>query len=125
METQQTKPLKNLKGHLPSECAEWITPVRDALETLYGRWKLPIIISLSFGDKRFKQMVNEIPGITDKSLSKELKDLEANQLIKRTVFDTFPPRVEYSITEHGRSLEKVVNELRNWGNEHRKKIIGR
>jgi len=125
METIDRKQKHDIKTVYEGECSEWITPVRDALETLYGRWKLPIILSLSFGDKRFKQMVNEIPGITDKSLSKELKDLEANQLIKRTVFDTFPPRVEYSITEHGKSLEKVVNELRNWGNEHRKKIIGR
>lgn len=108
-----------------SECAEYIVPVRDALDVLYGRWKLPIIISLTFGSRRFKQIIAEIPGLTDKSLSKELKELETNQLIKREVHDSFPPRVEYSITEHGRSLEKVINELRDWGKEHRKKIIGK
>lgn len=111
-------------GH-PSECAEWIVPVRDALEVLYGRWKLPIIISLTFGPKRFKQIMSEIPGLGDKSLSKELKELENDQLITRKVFDSFPPRVEYAITAHGRSLEKVIDELRDWGKEHRKKIIGR
>ncbi|HUM47921.1 MAG TPA: helix-turn-helix domain-containing protein, partial [Chitinophagales bacterium] len=100
-----------------------IIPVRDALEILSGKWKLPIIISLSFGTKRFRQMAKEINGITDKMLSKELKELEVNQLVKRTVYDSFPPAVEYSITPHGKSLEKVVNELRNWGMEHRKKII--
>ncbi|AKD58281.1 HxlR family transcriptional regulator [Spirosoma radiotolerans] len=107
-----------------SECAEYIIPVRDALDVLYGRWKLPIIISLTFGSRRFKQIIEEIPGLTDKSLSKELKELESNQLITRKVYDSFPPRVEYSITEHGRSLSKVINELRDWGNQHRKKIIG-
>ncbi len=112
------------EGHR-SECAEWITPVRDALDVLYGRWKLPIIISLTFGDRRFKQIIAEIPGLTDKSLSKELKELEVNQLITRKVFDSFPPRVEYAITQHGRSLEKVINELRDWGNDHRRKILGR
>jgi DNA-binding HxlR family transcriptional regulator len=106
------------------ECTRMILPVRDALEILRGRWKLPIIISLSFGTKRFKQISKEINGITDKMLSKELKDLEVNQLVKRTVYDSFPPAVEYSITEHGKSLEKVVAELRNWGVEHRRKIIG-
>jgi len=55
-------------------------------------------------------------------LSKELKEFEVNHLVKRTVYDTFPPTVEYSITEHGKSLEKVVAELRNWGLKHRKKI---
>jgi DNA-binding HxlR family transcriptional regulator len=51
--------------------------------------------------------------------------MEANQLITRKVFETFPPRVEYTITDHGRSLEKVINELRDWGNSHRRKIIGK
>jgi len=105
------------------ECIKFIVPVRDALEILSGKWKIPIIISLSFGAKRFKQISKELSTITDKMLSKELKELEINHLVKRSVYDTFPPTVEYSITEHGKSLEKVVTELRNWGLEHRKKII--
>ncbi len=113
--------------HQPHEinakaCAGMLLPVRDALEVLNGRWKLPIIVSLTFGTKRFKQIANELTGITDKMLSKELKDLEANQLIKRTVHDTFPPTVEYSITEHGKSLRKVLEALGSWGVEHRAKI---
>ena len=81
------------------------------------------MLALSTGTKRFKQISNEIPNITDKMLSKELKDLEMNKLIERTVIDTFPPTVEYTITEHGETLRKVIQELRNWGLEHRKKII--
>ena len=106
-------------------CQNAIMPVRDALEVLNGKWKLPILIALSFGTRRFKQISKEVNGITDKVLSKELKDLEANQLIKREVYDTFPPTVEYSITPHGKSLENVIDELRNWGMSHRKKIIGK
>lgn len=106
-------------------CQDIIRPVRDALEVLNGKWKLAIIGSLSFGTKRFKQISREVHGITDKVLSKELKELEANQLIKREVYDTFPPTVEYSITPHGRSLENVIDELRRWGLSHRKKIIGK
>ena len=108
-----------------TECTARLLPVRDALQVLNGKWKIPIIITLSFGARRFKQIANEIHGITDKMLSKELKDLEINQLIKRTIYDTFPPTVEYSITEHGKSLEKVIDELRIWGEEHRKQIIGK
>ncbi len=108
-----------------SECVQMILPVRDALDILSGKWKLPIIISLGFGNKRFTQISGEIPGITDRMLSKELKMLEENQLIKRTVYDAFPPVVEYSITPHGRSLEKVITELRTWGEQHRRKIHGR
>ena len=106
-----------------SECTKMILPVRDALEILRGKWKLPIIISLSFGNKRFKQMSKEIPNITDKMLSKELRDLEMNQLVKRTVYDSVPVVVEYSMTSYGKSLEKVIIELRDWGIQHRKRII--
>ena len=106
----------------PSECLEMILPVRDALDILSGKWKLPIIISLSFGNKRFSQMANEIPNITDRMLSKELRDLEMNKLVKRTVYNSVPVVVEYSMTEYGRSLDKVINELRIWGKAHRKVI---
>ncbi|OXA95895.1 winged helix-turn-helix transcriptional regulator [Flavobacterium hercynium] len=115
---------KTPAAHEKGECLKMILPVRDALEVLNGRWKLPIIISLSFGNKRFGEISKEINGITDKMLSKELKELELNKMITRTVHDTFPPMVEYSITKHGRSLDLVITALRNWGIEHRKEIIG-
>ena len=116
---------KELNPHTWGECTKSILPVRDALEVLSGKWKLPIIISLMFGNKRFSQIAKEVPGITDKTLSKELKHLEANELIKREVHDTFPPTVEYSITPHGLSLEKVLQELHFWGLLHRKQVIGK
>jgi len=107
------------------ECVKAILPVKDALEVLNGRWKIPIIISLKFGNKRFKEISRDVQGITDKVLSKELKALEVNQLIARTVFDTFPPTVEYSLTEHGFSLHNVITALGEWGTSHREKIIGK
>ena len=99
--------------------------IRDALEALEGKWKLLILFSLSSGPKRFKQISKEVNGITDKILSKELKSLETNKLIKREVYDTFPPTVEYSITPHGMSLENLMDELHYWGLTHRKKIMGK
>jgi DNA-binding HxlR family transcriptional regulator len=112
-----------MKERSHEECTKAIIPVRDALDILSGKWKLPIIISLSFGNKRFGQMSKQIPGITDKMLSKELRDLEINQLIKRTVYDSVPVVVEYSMTPYGRTLEKLIDELQNWGLKHRKRII--
>ena len=108
-----------------SACTGMIVPVRDALDILSGKWKLPIIISLSFGNKRFKQIAKEIPNITDKMLSKELRDLEMNQLVKRTVYDSVPVTVEYSMTSYGKSLDKVIEELAKWGMQHRKRILGK
>ncbi|WP_390890897.1 winged helix-turn-helix transcriptional regulator [Emticicia fluvialis] len=98
--------------------------IKDALEALEGKWKLLILFSLYDGPKRFKQIAKEVSGITDKTLSKELKSLETNALIKREVFDTFPPTVQYSITEHGLSLNNLVEELHLWGMLHRKKMMG-
>lgn len=109
--------------HTPSKCTSMITPVRDALDILSGKWKLPIIISLSFGNKRFSQIAKEIPGITDKMLSKELRDLEMNELVKRTVYDSVPVVVEYSMTPYGKTLNKVINELKKWGTQHRQRIM--
>jgi DNA-binding HxlR family transcriptional regulator len=106
-------------------CPHSVLAIKDALEALEGRWKLLIMLSLSGGNKRFMEMSREIAGITDKTLSKELKLLEANKLINRTVYDTFPPTVEYSITQHGKSLEIVLDALYQWGQEHRKEVIGR
>ena len=116
---------KEIPAEAKSECTKKILPVKDALEVLSGRWKLPIIISLGFGDKRFKEISKDVQNITDKVLSKELKEMEANKLITRTVYDTFPPTVKYAITEHGRSLHEVLAALNKWGTSHRKKIIGK
>ena len=104
-------------------CTKAIIPVRDALDILSGKWKLPIIIALSFGNKRFSQLAKQIPGITDKMLSKELRDLEMNQLVKRTVYDTVPVIVEYAMTPYGKTLEKLIEELQAWGLQHRKRIL--
>ena len=106
-------------------CPKNVLAIKDAIEALEGRWKLLILFSLSAGPKRFKQISKEVAGITDKILSKELKSLESNKLITRDVYDTFPPTVEYTITTHGKSLEKVMEELHAWGLTHRKKIIGK
>lgn len=99
--------------------------VKDALEVLSGRWKLQILISLMDGTKRFKQIAQDVADISDKMLSKELKDLETNQLVKRTVYDTFPPTVEYAVTEHTHSLKPLISALQDWGLVHRKKIMGK
>ncbi len=105
------------------ECAEYIRPVRDVLDIINGKWKLPILIALSFGHKRFKELERDVEGITPKMLSKELRDLELNQLVTRTVYDTIPVSVEYTLTEYGKSLDDVIVALRTWGKKHRSKLF--
>lgn len=106
-------------------CPKTMLSIQDALEAVEGRWKLLILFTLSEKPRRFREISREVNGITDKTLSKELKLLEANKLIVRTVHSTFPPTVLYTITPHGLSLEKVLDELHFWGLSHREKVIGK
>jgi len=112
------------ENHTKEKCAAGnIMAVQDAMEILSGKWKIQIIGSLCFGKKRFKELQRNVNGVTAKMLSKELRDLETNQLVKRTVIDTIPVSVEYELTEHGATLRKVIDELMHWGLLHRKKIM--
>ena len=90
--------------------SSFVLALNDTVQVLNGKWKLPIIGSLFFGKKRFKELEREIPGITPRMLSKELKDLEMNGIVTRTVYDTIPVTVEYELTKSGRSFSKVLEE---------------
>ena len=107
---------------------EWsaaMLSVRDALDVISGKWKLMIMISISSGNFRFREIERSIPKITSKVLAKELKDLEEHHLIKRTVYDNIPVVIEYTITAYAKTLRPVVKELSDWGAKHRKKITGK
>jgi len=98
--------------------------MRDAIDVLSGKWKIQLIGTLLFNDRmRFMDLLREVNGIAAKMLSKELKDLEAHQIVKRTEVQTKPITVEYEITPYGRSLETVIIEISNWGMGHRRKIM--
>lgn len=106
-----------------AECISILRPIRDALDVLNGKWKLPIIVALTFGEKRFGEISKEVHGITDRMLSKELRDMEVNGLVKRTVYDAYPVKVTYMLTPHSETLGEVIESLRSWGELHRKKIL--
>jgi DNA-binding HxlR family transcriptional regulator len=109
-----------------SECTRHLLPLMDTMDVLSGRWKFTILLALWFGGKmRFKELQRNVRGITGKVLSKELKSLEEHGILTRTVFDTAPISVVYELTEYGKTLDKVMVELREWGIQHRKKMIGK
>jgi DNA-binding HxlR family transcriptional regulator len=108
-----------------TECTTSLLPIRDALDVISGKWKLQIIISISSGNKRFREIERSIPKITSKVLAKELKDLEEHKLIKRTVYDDSPVLVEYTLLPYANTLKKVIKSLNDWGVNHRKKIPGK
>lgn len=110
--------------HDPEACKRTILAVHDAMDVLGGKWKISIVASLGFGKKRYSEILKDITGISGKMLSRELKDMETNQLVKREVVDTKPVTVEYELTEYGHQLKSVISNLADWGNTHRKKIMG-
>lgn len=108
-----------------SMCQHKLMITRDALEVIQGKWRLPIVLALTFGAKRFGELQREIVDISPKMLSQELKALEENKIITRTLFDSMPVTVEYSLTPLGRSLHKLLDELLKWGVHFREEILGK
>ncbi len=102
---------------------EYVLALNDTLNVMSGKWKLPIIASLMFGKKRFKELERDIPKITPRMLSKELKDLELNGMVRRTVYDSTPVTVEYELTKSGMTLSEVLDTMMEWGVQHRREIM--
>ena len=107
------------------ECMSVLVPVRDTLDVIGGKWPILILISIWEGNKHFREIERSIPKLSTKVLAKELKDLEMNRLIVRSVIDDFPVRTEYTVTEHAKSLRAVIEALHDWGLLHRKEMMGR
>lgn len=110
----------------PPECSNEIMAIQDTLEILGGKWKLLIIHYLMTREAEvitFKKMEKDIDGISAKMLSKELKTLEMNRLINRTVLPTKPVSVQYQITEYGKKTQELIKQLVSWGSEHRLQIF--
>jgi DNA-binding HxlR family transcriptional regulator len=115
--------LQKPTSHSSESCAQSIGAVRDTLYVLSGKWKLPIIIALINGPKRFTILQRSLVDITPKILSKELKELELNVFVTRTVYATSPVTVEYELTKYSQSLNNIISEMREWGLQHRKRMM--
>ncbi|PBQ31671.1 transcriptional regulator [Sphingobacteriaceae bacterium] len=106
-------------------CQQKLMISRDALEVIQGKWRLPIVLALTFGNKRFGELQRDIVDISPKMLSQELKALEENKIITRTLYDSMPVTVEYSLTPLGRSMKKMLDEVLTWGTHFRKEVLGK
>lgn len=111
------------QNHLTETCRQNIQGVKDTQDLLSGKWKTSILGMLFFNGKaRFMEIHRHINGIAPKVLSKELKDLEMNHLVKRMVLDTMPITVEYELTEEGKSLKTVIEAMGEWGKAYRRNL---
>jgi DNA-binding HxlR family transcriptional regulator len=93
-------------------------PVEAALEVIGGKWKVVILCHLIHGKKRTSELKKLMPGITQKMLTQQLRELEEDNVILREVYNQVPPKVEYSLTEYGWSLKAILDSLCAWGEQH-------
>jgi DNA-binding HxlR family transcriptional regulator len=98
-----------MKRH-PTNC-----PAEVTLAVIGGRWKVLILYQLFQGVKRFSELQRAMPGVTQKMLTQQLRELEGDGIVSRTVYPQVPPRVEYRLTPRGETLKPVVSAMCKWG----------
>ena len=96
--------------------------VQTTLKVLGGKWKILILWHLKDRTRRFNELKRLIPEITEKMLIQQLRELEKDGIVNRTSYSEVPPKVEYSFTDYGKSLEPALKSLCEWGEEHLERI---
>ncbi|OGX87941.1 winged helix-turn-helix transcriptional regulator [Hymenobacter coccineus] len=105
-----------------AQCDQTMQALRHALAVLNSKWKLPLIVALRTGTRHFRGLERSVAGISTKVLAKELKDLEAQQLISRTVYPGPPVVVEYQLLPYAQLLDPVIEVLKEWGLQHQRHL---
>ena len=98
-------------------------PIHSVTKLIGGKWKMPLMYIIQSGPKRFGELRRILSPITEQMLTKQLRELEGHNLISRNDFQTIPPRVEYSLTDFGKSLSGIINQYQNFGEKNKKQII--
>ena len=108
-----------------TNCKQSDLALQDTIYAIGGKWKMRIFKSMCLGNIRFTEIEKSLIGITKRTLSKELKELEINQLITRKAYPDQPSKAEYKLTSYAKTLIPMLNEMVHWGTEHRQVIIKR
>ena len=108
----EQKPMKELPA----------CPVETTLTLIGDKWKVLILRDLLDGTKRFGELKKSVGGVSQKVLTAQLRDMEDSGLVSRKVYAEVPPRVEYSLTDLGRSLQPILDAMRNWGTEYKESL---
>ena len=117
------KPIVNEEVPAKQECVSKVKYISDALYVLNGKWKFPLIFTLKQKPLRFNEILSLVEGITPKVLAKELRDLEMHGFIEKKEYESVPVTIYYEATSYSNSLDGVLRELGDWGEQHREKVI--
>ncbi len=115
--------MKDVRHSMPSsdkECCDNECPIGTAISIIGGKWKIPILYRLRDGKMRFSELKKTLPGVTQKMLTQQLRELERDGMVDRKVYPQVPPKVEYSITPFSKKLEPILGLLCEWGKDYQK-----
>lgn len=98
-------------------------PVEACLEVIGGKWKGVVLFHLLAGTKRFNELMRLIPGVTQRMLTRQLRELEDDGIVLRKVYAEVPPKVEYSLTEFGLTLKPLLRDIQHWGSQSLETIV--
>jgi DNA-binding HxlR family transcriptional regulator len=108
------------KDKLCTGAANNFCPVTTTISVIGGKWKPIILFIIRSEKKRFGEIKKMIPSITQKMLTQQLRELEDNRIVFRKIYTVVPPKVEYSLTDYGRSLIPILEAMAKWGTAHKK-----
>ena len=108
----------SLCKHTIKMTKESFCPIQKTLKLIGGKWKLVILFNLQAEPKRFGELKRSLSPITQQMLTKELRDLEKNNFIIRKVYEVIPPKVEYSLSQHGKTLKPIFDSIQNFSNKN-------
>jgi DNA-binding HxlR family transcriptional regulator len=97
---------------------EYMCPVEALVDVIGGKWKMPILTLLFQGTKRYGELRQHLPGVTERVLTMQLRELEQSGIVQRKVYAEVPPKVEYSLTELGLSLKPVLQVMLSWSERY-------
>lgn len=97
-------------------------PLEAAMDVMGGKWKVTVLFRLMEGTRRFNELRRLLPNVTQRMLTTQLRDLESDGLVSRKVYAEVPPKVEYSLTPLGKTLEPILRELFHWGETFKEQV---
>ena len=107
------------------ERGQYGCPVEATIDVIGGKWKAVILFHLLQGPRRFSDLKRLLPSITQRMLTLQLRELEDDGIVHREIYQQIPPKVEYSLTEFGRTLEPILLTMLSWGEQYTNRIVER
>ncbi|EFH83682.1 winged helix-turn-helix transcriptional regulator [Ktedonobacter racemifer] len=110
---------------MENELCQYICPVESTLDVIGGKWKGIVLYKLLERPRRFSELKRELPTITQRMLTLQLRELEEDGIVHREIYKQIPPKVEYSLTDFGKTLEPILLAMLTWGGQYTSQIIER